>query len=306
MNFGDDLQAIAEIALGRTSMSDPHSLCEELEQEYQRRVKDRRELQGLNDAIADSELGSAAYAVGTHYAIHGDHSMAERWLRLAAERGIGDAALQLARICERREVKSFNIALELDLDADRSSAFVPDVLSEAHYWYQRAAEEGYGSSALGLTKRPDTPLLSFACCNAGARPAAEAKAEAVVRDARAKAAEIIERAREDARLIEADARVSAKDAVDRARREYSELVSEAQLLARVMCQTYDSVPAPPGYRSFPRWVRSLLDRRRSRRASGIHGRKDLPRTLHPLDFGMHYSPGRGIVYGLSLRNDGTG
>lgn len=179
------------------------------------------------DALMDAELGALAYALGRHLFVHGDHQRAEQWLRIAADRRVGDAALWLARMLETAEVESFNIALGLTIEG----VAPPDLTttSEASHWFARAAEEGYGPG-FGPPDIGDDPYLGLACCEKMAGHAAAGRAQEIIEAARAQADKIVTQAKGDARLIRKDAESESRELRELTRAEFSEFSAKSRAL----------------------------------------------------------------------------
>jgi hypothetical protein len=142
-----------------------------------RRPADQSACVDPDDADA-AELSEAAYILGVHYAEAGNMHAAARWLRTAAHRDVGDAALRLALVLQA-------------LDDP-----------QAQHWFAAAADAGYAAADADQLDAPDLPLT---CCPSPADQdiAADAlnRAEETVRAACAQAERIVAAAREEAHAI---------------------------------------------------------------------------------------------------------
>lgn len=230
MGFSDELQAISKMAFGRRSADELTSLSDQIELEYQERLNNASDVEALEGAVADAEVGPAAYAIGRHYLAH-QSPEAERWLRVAADFEIGDASLLLARMCEAKEVKSFNAALDMMIEG--TSSLAPELISEAHQWYRRAEMAGYREGG-GWALFTENPYLPIICCQAVQADVASRQAEVILAEARRKADAIVAQATADARAIRADASTGVQDILTMARTEYSELSKTSRLLESVI------------------------------------------------------------------------
>jgi hypothetical protein len=247
MTLENEALALAVSASSRTSDADRLALLQRVETQYRQRSCHSQGRRALGDAVANADLGAAAYAIGCHYLVHGD-ARAERWLRLAADRHIGDAALRLARICETREVRSFNAALDLVTKGCVLPA--PEVGFEASSWYAAAAADGY-DTLFGIGGPGEEPSLSLSCCQAVALDLAQAATNEMIEAARAEAWDIVARASADARSMRADARAGADQIVELARAEFSGLAARSRALEMVIRRQAAAVserqlaPSPP-------------------------------------------------------------
>lgn len=174
-------------------------------------------LRALDDAVAAAQLGPAAYIVGTHFASCNRPLEAEEWLRIAAERDVGDAAFRLAQLYESVAVDLFNENIfEL---TDSEHAVIDEKYSEAHYWYRRAAAVGYAVEDYATTDRLELPLLSLDCCSTTRAVEAEEQAKRYLAEAKEQRDQILRAVRADANGL-----------VNQARKEFNELAAHHQVL----------------------------------------------------------------------------
>lgn len=233
MTCRDEARRVCTTAIARRSRADRELLAESLNAEYGRRATNQPFRKSLNDWLVVAQGPVAAYAMGLHHQVHGDATGAEQWLRVAAGQSIGDAALRLARLCERREVERFNASLIEHLDSDRRG--IPAVESEASYWYAVAAEEGY-EPTFGIAGAGEAGIEAFACCPEVTASVAQTRAFQIVEHAHFLAAEIVAAAHADAEVIRTDARKDGKVIFDMARREYSLLTTRSRALESMIKQ----------------------------------------------------------------------
>jgi hypothetical protein len=184
------------------SRGTPQQYYQEFQAVYESRKKSHRERVALENAAEVADLGPAAYALGVHFALMGKTAEAQQWLRIAADRDIGDASFRLAKLHEGEAVKGFNRQL-LDEGFDGS---VDAEFSEAHYWYHRAALSGYAVEDYVSANKLETPLLSLDCCPKVRSAASDEVARRTISEARVEAYEIRHEARADVNLIIEEAR----------------------------------------------------------------------------------------------------
>jgi TPR repeat protein len=252
VRFLEELQAIVTAARRQHKEPELRQLGRELEDEYARISVQAPELRTLEAQLALADLGPAALAIGKHLLVH-DDPRAKRWLHLAAECRVGDAAYRLAKFYEHEEVKRFNLAMDRHSDGDPLPE--PALMSEASRWFGRAGEEGYGNG-FDVGNAGEGPALALDCCQPVAYELQRGVAAELVEAARGDAAEIIETARADARVIREDCQ--AMLAV--ARTEFSMLTARSRALEEIIRQQAATLqelvtePDPPSWTVRSWWL----------------------------------------------------
>ncbi|MFC5927338.1 hypothetical protein [Micromonospora vulcania] len=198
MDIERQLRAALTSKMGPGSDTTTEGQYRAFEAHYRSRITSPDRLRALEDSAVAAEYGVAAYSLGVHLESCGDLAGAERWLRAAAERDIGDAGFRLARLYEGQAVDGFN---RLDLGLDENGPAVDERFSEAHYWYRRAASSGYGVPDYPSADGLDTPWISLDCCHSVRALARQEEAERSLVAATRHRDEILRTARQDAGAI---------------------------------------------------------------------------------------------------------
>lgn len=221
MSIGDDLSRAVDTCLGPRSIRNTSVEARRLLNLYGKRAADPDQRHRMDQALADAELGTAAYLLGVHYQVQGRSEQAQHWLRVAAAHDVADAAARLAMLYEYRSVIAANTSLD-------SLPTVDDDLAAARHWYQVAARAGYQPDGDRHLTNP-TPL-TLDCCPTIKEAAGTEAAEEIVAAARRQADALLRQARADVRVI-VDA---SRKEVDDLARQRAEIEEQMRLLSQVV------------------------------------------------------------------------
>ncbi|MFV2021689.1 hypothetical protein [Micromonospora sp. LOL_023] len=225
MSIGDVVRQAVDAVDARWPVGDVEDEAAALLDRYRQRAADPRERLFMELQAADAELGVAAYLLGVHLQVH-DHPDALRWLRLAAERDVADAAARLALLYELRSVVEANCGRGeggADLDAARR-------------WAAVAASAGYP----GQGDRLDDPAAPV-CCARVESAAAVREAEQIRVEAARERDRMARQARADVQLVVDAARAEVGELA----RRYAELEVRLLQLRQVVYDLAAITPARP-------------------------------------------------------------
>ncbi|KAB1161415.1 hypothetical protein F6X68_04725 [Micromonospora sp. AMSO12t] len=221
MSIADDLERAVDTCLGPRSARNTSVEARHVLNQYSKRAGDPQQRQRMDEAVAEAELGIAAYLLGVHYQVHGRPDQAEHWLRTAADRDVADAAVRLAMLLEYRSVIAANTSID-------STPAVDDDLTAARRWYRIAAHAGYH---LHDDSKPADPTpLTLDCCPAVEQAAGVETAEEIIGDARRQADALLRQARADVRIIIETARQEVNDLAG----QRAEVEQQMQLLQQIV------------------------------------------------------------------------
>jgi hypothetical protein len=164
-----------------------------------------------------------------HYLAGDRLDEAQRWLRLAADSDIGDAALRLAYLYELKAVTADNSAVP----GDGTDEQVRHDQREAARWFARARAAGYTAGDADAPATLELPFAAVPCCAELTDAAARERADRVVAEAEAAAAQILRAAGADRRRIIRDA---GGEAAHQARAEIDDLLRERDRLTEEVVQ----------------------------------------------------------------------
>jgi TPR repeat protein len=199
VNIEEQLQETFDSLVGPVPDKGASRAYENFLARYRSKSPDVHHAKALDDQAASVKLGYAAYFVGVHLISCERESEAEDWLRIAADRDIGDAAFRLARLYETQAVKTFNVAsFNMDQAAEKE---IDEKFSEAHYWYRLAANAGY--SVADHPAQLEPPSTSLDCCASMRALQKEELADAILASAREQHLAVLREQRSDsARILE--------------------------------------------------------------------------------------------------------
>ena len=114
------------------------------ELQERRRVRTRSDAARHAAELDAAELDWAAYELAQHHDAAGDLAAAARWYRLCASADLGDAALQLARVLDRRACQRVVTPGDSAVASQRDELAL---VSDAARWYIEAYGAGYVEAA---------------------------------------------------------------------------------------------------------------------------------------------------------------
>lgn len=194
MNIEDKLRAAFDESFPAASPDETDQTYQMFLDRYYAKPATGQRLKALDDAAAAVELGYAAYFTGVHLAACGRDDDAEYWLRIAAERDVGDATFRLARICEQAAVSAIE---DIAGGVRQVDGLADERFSEAHYWYRRAARSGYAVEDYRFGEPLELPSLPFDCCSSMRAIHLEEEAREALVDAAREKSEMLRSARHD-------------------------------------------------------------------------------------------------------------
>ncbi|MBF9134757.1 hypothetical protein I0C86_38390 [Plantactinospora sp. S1510] len=203
MSVSEELRRAVDTCLGPRPVRNPSTEARRLLTLYRRHAADEGHRRRMDEAVADSELGMAAYCLGVHYQVQSRPDRAEHWLRIAAARDIADAAVRLAMLYEYRSVLAANTTISTTTPTD------DDDLTAARYWYRVGAAAGYATADDG--QHVDPPPMALDCCPQVETAAGSEAAEEIIAAAHRQADQLRRQARADVRVIIDTARAEVDD-----------------------------------------------------------------------------------------------
>ncbi|MGD0558886.1 MAG: hypothetical protein ABSA93_28410 [Streptosporangiaceae bacterium] len=138
----DDRLATAAASISAMPAAETERRLDELQE--RRRIRTRSDAARHAAELDESELDWAAYELARHHDDAGDLAAAARWYRLCASADLGDAALRLARVLDRRAGQRVASPGDSPVASQRDELAL---VSDAARWYIEAYGAGHVEAA---------------------------------------------------------------------------------------------------------------------------------------------------------------
>lgn len=138
----DDRLAAASAGISAMAADEIERRLHELQE--RRRVRTRSDAARHAAELDEAELDWAAYELARHHDAAGDLAAAARWYRLCASADLGDAALRLARVLDRRAGQRAVSPSDSSVASQRDELAL---VSDAARWYIEAYGAGHVEAA---------------------------------------------------------------------------------------------------------------------------------------------------------------